>query len=198
MSERKAGHRRRRREPGEDRTPKLPARRCKATTKAGEPCRSPSALSNGFCVSHQRLAEEPIPDKNGELFGSPEQVKRAQRDRGSLKFPRLQEVVERELEAKCEEIVKAHLEGLIATRTHVDAKGGEHTSPDHDTRWRAAASLLDRALGKPSPSADETANMTNVVNIELIENPEMRLRAEQLRHAIAATRIGPSKFGPGE
>jgi hypothetical protein len=190
VSERKPGHRRRARTPGESRSPKLPAVRCKALNKAGEPCRSPSVRSDGFCVAHS-----PMPMSNGEVFGSPEQTRKSATG-VSKRFPKLTEIVERELEAKAEEIIKAHLEGLIATRTHVDAKGGEHVSPDHDTRWRSAAALLDRALGKAS-SSDETAASPSVnVDIRLIEDPLMRDRARDLLQAISDSRTA-GKFGPG-
>jgi hypothetical protein len=193
----KAGHRRRKREEGESRTPQRRADGviCKGTSKTtGKPCKANSIRPNGYCVAHQLQAPDPIPMANGMHFGSPEQVRAAQRDRGSLRFPRLTEVVERELEAKCEEIVNAHLEGLIATRTHVDAKGGEHTVADYDTRWRSAAALLERALGKAASSDETVAGPSVHVDLRLIENPAMRERAQDLLQAISDSRTA-GKFG---
>jgi hypothetical protein len=203
MSERKAGHRRRQREPGEAHAPALRKEGvcCKATAKStGEPCKSNSTLPNGLCVAHQTRAaefgEEPIPLPDGTFFGSAEQSRRSASG-VSKRYPKLQEIVEREIEDKAEYIVRAHIEGLIASRMHVDSRGEEHIHPDHDTRWRAAAALLDRALGRPV-AADEAVGTANVsVNIALIENPALRDRAAELRRAIATGRPGPSRFGPG-
>jgi hypothetical protein len=192
-SERKPGHRRRQREPGESRTPapRADGVKCKALNKQGEPCKSPSVRADGYCNAHSSL-----PMANGEVFGSPEQT-RTSATGVSKRYPKLTEIVEREIEAKAADIIQAHLEGLRASRLHVDAHGGEHEHPDHDTRWRAAAALLDRALGKPGPGDGEMANPNVSVNIALVTDPAMRERAAELRRSIAATRPGPSKFGPG-
>jgi hypothetical protein len=202
-SERKPGHRRRQREPGEGHpsTLRKDGVKCKAlSSTTGEPCQSNSVMANGLCVSHQRVAKdfgvEPIACSDGLLFGSKEQVQKAASGNPSKRYPKLQEVLEEKLEQLAEQIVGAHLQGLIASRMTVDARGEEHIHPDHDTRWRAAAALLDRALGRPV-AADEPAGAVDVtVNLALIENPVLRDRASELRRAIAAGRPG-SKFGPG-
>lgn len=51
-----------------------------------------------------------------------------------------------------EKAVRAYVEALEAVDTWRDNEGIEHSSPDHETRMKAATHLLDRGYGRPAQS----------------------------------------------
>ena len=122
--------------------------RCTAIAKgSGERCRC-ARVDGEWCRAHNPL--EPAETR----FGSPVQAREAAieswRDRG--RYPRLHEIVEREIERRAQEIVGAALDALTATALLVDKDGGEHIHEDARTRLAAAVALMDRGLGRPPTS----------------------------------------------
>ena len=117
---------------------------CKATTKAGKPCRSRGVMENGLCMAHQ-----PIDVKRSKDFiGEPGKG-------GREKKPRLIDVLRAEVEERMTEVTAPFWEGLH--------------SNDMDTRQKSAKELLDRAYGKPTQATEISGPQGDP--IELVKLP---------------------------
>lgn len=108
---------------------RLPARACKATTKAGNPCRSPTVGADGFCAMHSP-AKGLDPSAMGRL-GAERSIE-TRREQAKSVRDRLREQVE----ANADRIWDAFSTGL--------------DSEDERTRIGAAQAALAEAYGRPA------------------------------------------------
>lgn len=129
-------------------------RSCTGTNRRGGPCGRAPLKGKDFCLAH------PPPDSEEYAairFGSPEQAAAAATG-VERRYPRLREVLERELEDKAETIVGRQIEALDATRVVVNEMTGEVTvHPDYSLRAKVGDMLTTRALGRPG--SEQTINV---------------------------------------
>lgn len=140
-------------------------RRCKATTRAGEPCRSTSLWDNGLCFGHQ-----PAEVKAKHGF-SPENGKRGGRPRK----PTLIEVWREQVEKDYEKVLAVFREGLEAERALVVGNGPTahlETAPDIPTRIKAAESYVDRVYGKPTQTTELSGPGGKPIEHDVVELPK--------------------------
>ena len=116
---------------------------CKATTKAGKPCKAPPLKDSTFCLAHDEKARE-----KARFSGRQEKA-------GRKPKPRLIDVLRAEVEERMDEITAPFWEGL-----HSD---------DMDTRQKSAKELLDRAYGKPTQATEISGPQGDP--IELVKLP---------------------------
>lgn len=102
---------------------------CKATTKAGKPCRSTSVHENGYCTAHQ-----PQDFKDSIGLGG------AQKNPGPKVKPRLIDVLRQEVEERMQEVTAPFWDNL--------------TSDNPKIAMEAAKELLDRSYGKPKQATE--------------------------------------------
>lgn len=127
--------------------------KCVGTNRRGGPCGRAPLKGKDFCLAHPPDTEEYAAIR----FGSPEQAAAAATG-VERRYPRLREVIEREIEDKAERIVGAQIEALEATRITVNEETGEvHVHPDFAIRLRAGDTLVSRALGRPG--SEQTINV---------------------------------------
>ena len=165
----------------------LSARPCKGTNRDNRPCRAPALKGQEWCRAHSPYVPE------SARFGTPAQARAAVAQRPSARYPRLHEIVEREIERRAEEIVGAALAALQAETLIVDKDGGEHRQEDGRTRLAAAVALMDRGLGRPATSGTLDVE-TRALVVELdARNPDARAA---LASVLRSRPVG--RGGPGE
>lgn len=118
-------------------------KKCKATTKAGKPCKSPPIKGEAFCLSH-------APADYRESVGF-----RADNGKGGRpRNPRAVDILREKLEADIDRVVDPLFDALAADAgMTVSVKGGGELLemvPDHQTRIKAVRELFDRAYGRPT------------------------------------------------
>ena len=119
---------------------------CKATTKAGNPCKNAAIEGKGVCIAH--LSRD---DKRTLGFGGAH-------GGGRQKKPRLIDVLRAEVEERMDEITAPFWEGL-------------HSS-DMDLRQKSAKELLDRAYGRPTQATEISGPQGDP--IELVKLPDSK------------------------
>jgi hypothetical protein len=124
---------------------------CKATTKAGNACKSTSVQDNGFCFSHQPAEvreSKGFSAEAGHLGGRPRR-------------PRLSELYAEVAEEKREEIRAVLDRGLQAKRSVVVGNGPTaHVQEVEDipTQLKTVAEITDRTDGKARQSVELTGD----------------------------------------
>lgn len=135
-------------------------RKCKGTTKAGQPCPTiplnPGTIVEGYvmsgdyCRGHEpSLVEAKLNIPKG--MGGP------QPGSGRPRKPRAVDVLKDWMEAHIDEVLAPLLDGLSAEKSVVVGNGkGAHleTVPDRALRIQAARELLDRGYGRPKQTVD--------------------------------------------
>lgn len=114
-------------------------RACKATTKAGKPCKAPPLDSGDFCIAHDRNSKKDLG------FGG------SQPGSGRPPKPRIVDVLRERVENEIDEWLEPFYEGRTATRHVVVGNGPTaHVEevPDIPTRMAASREVLDRTHGK--------------------------------------------------
>jgi hypothetical protein len=153
---------------------KLPERQCTATSKrTGKRCRCAAMHGYERCPTHNALLPADA------RFGSRVQAREAATG-VERRYPRLRETIEKEVEERAQAIVGAAIESLQATSLTVDREGDEHVHPDHLTRLRAADTLMQRALGRPSSEQTIHTDVQAVVVGLNGADPEIRERISEL------------------
>lgn len=124
---------------------------CRATTKAGKPCRSYALAGGQFCLSHS--------DKETRAklcFGGPENGAKG----GEAKrVPRLTEVLTKRVEERADEIMDKLFSMLDAQRAVVVGTGPKarvETVPDDDLALKAIREIYDRFEGRPKQATEIT------------------------------------------
>lgn len=152
-----------------------PKKRCTATTKAGNPCRSPSVGDDNLCAFHSGRAG----------FGTEENTQKATQ---GLRKARQEKATARRRDAL------DWAADLVAERGETIAKAFIHAAERGD--WRASEALMNRIYGKPdetvrtveaSPAAAVLKSMSLDEKLELLE----RIRDGSLRSPDVAGVLEP-------
>lgn len=134
---------------------------CRATTRAGAPCKSTGVGPDGYCNAHRiaaGLREKP------EGFGG------AQANSGRPRKPRPDQVVLDILRERAAEIIGVQI-GLMRAEY------------PPDVRLRASQGLADRLWGRARQAVDITGEVDHTVSAvgrSVVEDPEMRRIAGEL------------------
>lgn len=159
--------------------------KCKATTKAGNPCQR-TATVDDFCVAHTTNPEKSI---TKHLVPGPHP------GGGRPRRPREIELLQRVADEKVAELKAVYSDGLVADKSLVVGNGpSAHLElvPDHPHRHRVAESIIDRLHGKPTPAGAD-AQAGALVNINLIADPNVRESFADIRARLGSSRAIQSR-----
>ncbi len=123
-------------------------RRCAATNKKGEPCRSPVVTASGLCRVHDPAQAEA--------------VAQMQQRGGRRKAETYQAALEAFMERNREKIITVYREALRANKIAIDQRTAEAVDtqqPDHVVRLQAAERIQDRVYGKPTARTEFTGKL---------------------------------------
>lgn len=126
-------------------------RACKATTKAGKPCKAPPLDGSDFCISHSPKA---VQAEKG--FGGPEN---AAKGGAATRVPKLSELIRQRVEAEADSIIDRLFDGLHATRSVVVGNGPTAHVEEVDDRELALKTIkeiADRTEGRPKQATEVT------------------------------------------
>lgn len=155
----------------------MPKRACKATTKAGKPCKAAPLSDQDFCLAH---ADAETREKTGFV---------ADNGKGGRKpNPRAVDVLRERLEADIDKVLNPLFTAAEATRTYTDSNGDTHELDDHQIRIVAIRELLDRAYGKPKQQTELSGEVTTSQKHDLsnLSDEELELWEKLQRKAAGA------------
>jgi hypothetical protein len=121
---------------------------CRAKTKAGRQCLSPTVGPDGFCRSHSPAHREALLAQS--------------RNGGRKTASNYHEAMEQFVESNRRKIVGVYRDGLEATKIAVDqrtAQAVDTGQPDHAIRLQTAERVLDRVFGKATTRTEITGQL---------------------------------------
>lgn len=156
----------------------MTAARCKATTKAGTPCKAKPLKGKDVCIAH---SDKKARDATG--FGI---------TGGRPRKPRVVDVVRERIEADMDRWYTVLVEASEATRTVVVGSGDNayiEQVPDHPTRLRAFAEAMDRAYGKPVQATEVSGPDGGPIEVnDAFNDPDVRKAGRELVRRVEAAR----------
>lgn len=153
-------------------------RRCKATTKDGQPCKAAPLRDGDFCLAH---ADEETRESTGFVA--------ANGKGGRPKNPRVIDVLRERLEERIDDVIGPLFDALEADRGIAVGNGPSarvEYMTDHATRIAAVRELLDRVYGKPRSTTEITGPEGSAIEIVTVEADQDH--AAEVARILAQTR----------
>lgn len=140
-------------------------RSCRATTKAGKPCRNPRILDDGYCIVHS-----PKSDVSRRFHAGPDHTISPGRPRLPTRTERMAAFVDDEFPG----IVAAYYDGLRATQANWhNGELKRSDAPDLAFRQQTAERLLNRIDGTPKQSVDVTGRVDHTLLAATLDASEL-------------------------